>query len=304
VEPITLLYKVQTNHSNLNPKKTPFSKKFPFLPTSMRLYCLIVSTVAFFRTFASAQENWEKDPRCPRYGDETPALDNINPSRRWLEDGPAGTGEPIRRSNVAVKSTKNLRGVHRQLVEIYNFQLKMYWEEGYCWQNEWKDRKWCLECEETRCDPDNHLWLKKCDADKEEQRFTYEIINATTQEVKISPLGQKDLCWTAIGEKEMMLKECGDSYKDQVTGLDKQVLVGFAEGGRFQLHPKGFAESNPSVYKCISSHLHPKVSLRFSKECSTCFSCHAPLITFLNLHYPRRKISFMPTYVNRLALLT
>lgn len=264
---------------------------------------LIVATVVSFPTLASAEQDWDEDPRCRGYGNKTRALGTIEPSRRWLKDDPVETGKPIRRSGVTVKANKNLRGVHRLLDEIYNFQLKLYWDEGHCWHNEWKERKWCLECEETSCDLDSHLWLKKCDDDREEQRFTYEIINVTTQAVKISPLNRNDLCWTAIREKEMMLKECGDSYKDEVTGLDNQVLIGFAEGGRFQLHPNGFDESNPNVYKCISSHPHPEVSLRFSKECSSCF-CRAPLITLLKLCYLRRKILFMPSYVTWLALLT
>jgi hypothetical protein len=264
----------------------------------MRVGCLIVATVAFFRTFASAEENWDEDPRCPGYGNKT------KPNTRFLKNGLAETGTPIRRSNVVAKPDKNLRGVHRKLDEIYNFQLKMYWEEGYCWQNEWEDREWCLECEGTSCGQDNHLWLKKCDDDKDEQRFTYKIINATTQAVKISPLDRQDLCWTTIGDKEMMLKECGDTYKDEVTRLDKQVLIGFAEGGRFQLHPDGFDETNPNVYMCISSHLHPKVSLRVTTECSSCFACRGSLTILLKLHHSRRKTSFMPICVNRHALLT
>jgi len=35
---------------------------------------------------------------------------------------------------------------HRQLQNI-DFQVKMYWAEGFCWQDEWIERRWCWQCE-------------------------------------------------------------------------------------------------------------------------------------------------------------
>lgn len=39
---------------------------------------------------------------------------------------------------------------HRRL-EDFNFQIKMHWEEGFCWQEEWRERKWCWQCEGGNC---------------------------------------------------------------------------------------------------------------------------------------------------------
>lgn len=229
----------------------------------MRIGCLIVAAIAVFGQFESAY-GWNEDPRCPGYENEGKrALDTIEPSMRLLENSLAETGKRIDDSNVEVKSKKNLRGVHRQLDGEFNFQLKMYWEEGYCWQEEWDEREWCLECEGSSCGEDDHLWLQKCDDDEDEQRFTYEIVDATTQAVKIKPLDRQDLCWTRVAVNEHQLQPCGDGFKDEITGLDKQVLIGLTESGSFELHPNGFAnEINGLVNetRCMCNHHHPKVS--------------------------------------------
>ena len=222
----------------------------------MRLGFLIAMTIAFFGTFASADEKWDVDSRCT--------------SRKGARQTIGRPNEPGTRKRIdghkdAVKPNKNLRAVdrtrHRRL-DIFNFQVKMYWEEGYCWQDEWDEREWCLECEGSDCGEDDHLWVKKCDDDEDEQRFTYEIVNETIHAVKIKPLNRQDLCWTRTEINKHQLKPCGDhTYTDEVTGLDRQVIIGFKESGRFEMHPNGFDdETNPDNAKCMSTHHHPKVS--------------------------------------------
>ena len=228
----------------------------------MRVGCLIVAVVIVLDTNASA---WEEDPRCPGYGSGRRSLKAPYETYvRLFEDVLVEKGKPIDGSSVEVKANKYLRGVegrsYRQLNQIFNFQVQMYWEEGYCWQNEWDKRDWCWECEGSGCGEDDHLWIKKCDDDEDEQRFTYEIVNEMIRAVKIKPLSRQDLCWTRTAVNEHQLKPCGDNYKDEVTGLDLQVLIGFAESGRFQLHPNGFDDTNLNSSKCMTTHHHPKVS--------------------------------------------
>jgi hypothetical protein len=55
-------------------------------------------------------------------------------------------------SQMSNSSSDPLRGdiddsAHRQLSGDFHFQIKMYWEEGFCWQDEWRERKWCWQCE-------------------------------------------------------------------------------------------------------------------------------------------------------------
>ena len=224
--------------------------------SNMRLGCLLVATVAFFCEFSSANE-WNEDPRCPGYGTS---------GRRVFDISESDNRKPIDGLKATVKPNKNLRIVEptsrRQLEDIFNFQIKIYWEEGYCWQDEWDEREWCLECEGPGCGEDDHLWLKKCDDDEDEQRFTYEIVNEMIRAVKIKPLNRQDLCWTRTMVNKHQLKPCGNhTYTDEVTGLDLQVIINFTEISWFEPHPNGFAnEKNPRNFKCLSSQHHPKVS--------------------------------------------
>jgi hypothetical protein len=56
-------------------------------------------------------------------------------------------------------------------------------DTGYCWQDEWEDRKWCLECEGSSCGEDDYLWIKKCDEDEKEQvRQIHLIVNSLKQQ--------------------------------------------------------------------------------------------------------------------------
>jgi hypothetical protein len=222
----------------------------------MRVGYLTVTFVAAFGTLTSA-EIWVEDPRCPGYGKwgRRRTFDPNENAIRLFEDGLTETGKQNDGSNIAVMSNKNLRGIkpasHRHLNNITNFQIKMYWEEGYCWQEEWEEREWCLECEAS-CGQDDHIWLQKCDEGEVKQRFTYENINQTIKAVKIKPLNRQDLCWTRTGINEMQLKPCGDSYKDE-EGRDLQILIGFEEIGKFELHPNGHDKTNPGSSKCMDN---------------------------------------------------
>ena len=221
----------------------------------MRLGFLIATSVAV-STVTSA-EIWVEDPRCPGYGKwgRRRTFDPDENDMKLFEEGLTETEKPVDGSNVAIKSNKNLRAIkpasHRHLNGIINFQIKMYWEEGYCWQEEWNEREWCLECE-TSCVQDDHLWLRKCDEGENKQRFTYETINQATKAVKIKPLSRQDLCWTRTGINEMQLQPCGNSYKAGV-GRDLQILIGFEEIGKFELNPNGYDKTNPGSLKCMNN---------------------------------------------------
>jgi hypothetical protein len=184
----------------------------------------ILSVAALLSTLATA---WEEDSRCSR--------------RRALDPNKTDTNLGIQKSEqvAAVSPDKNLRGpeANRQLRQL-TFMLKMYWEEGYCWQEEWRERKWCLKCEGSKCNEDDHLLLDNCSWNDDEQWFVHESIDADERKIKLKPWTNPDLCWTRTGDSTHTLKPCGNNYVDS-TGRDAQVLIGFKESGEFELHPNG-----------------------------------------------------------------
>jgi hypothetical protein len=50
----------------------------------------------------------------------------------------------------------------------------------------------------------------------------------------------------------MQLKPCGDNYND-AKGRDLQVLIGFDEIGKFELHHNGQDKTNPGNLKCMTN---------------------------------------------------
>jgi hypothetical protein len=72
------------------------------------------------------------------------------------------------------------------------FRLKMYWQEGYHWQEEDFERKWCLECADctalnfdgtgaqcravTACAVNHQLWIRNCDATSRRDWFAVDTV--------------------------------------------------------------------------------------------------------------------------------
>jgi hypothetical protein len=119
------------------------------------------------------------------------------------------------------------------------FNLKLYWEKGYCWQAEWKERKWCMECAGNTCDEDDILEIQVCE-DTKRQEFTWVPAEGGGR-LKVS---NKNLCLQRMSPNFFKLKTCSATIK--------QILVGFITDGPFELHP--YEDEN----KCLNQHHHPK----------------------------------------------
>ena len=114
-------------------------------------------------------------------------------------------------------------------------------------QEEWEEREWCLECQGSKCNENDYLWVKKCDDDIH-QRFIYEEI-AGSGGGRIKPLTRPDLCWERTRVNAYQLRPCSTNYT--------QILMGFSQSGRFELHPYGHDKTDP-VCKLLNQHHHPK----------------------------------------------
>jgi hypothetical protein len=209
----------------------------------------LISTIALLSGLVAA---WDVDDRCLRRRErEGFPFDSSEPDTSLTED----EKESIPFDSSMVSSTKRLRGsnpyANRDLESLTVFQVKMYWEEGYCWQEEWKERSWCWECEGGSCGENDYLWLQECSSSSS-QKFLYEPV-AGSGGGSIKPYSSLDLCWTKTRVNAHQLKPCGDNYTDS-RGRDQQVLIGFAFDSEFELHPNGYHdESNPDSFKCLDN---------------------------------------------------
>jgi hypothetical protein len=219
------------------------------LATSI-LIAITATTAAIHADAATKEVKWDEDPRCRR----NRKLYNPNePDPQLVEDGLTIEGIRSRPRNTSNEAppppeTRRLRG--RKLGSDTKFQLKMYHEKGYCWQDEWDDPEWCLECEGRKCGEDDYLWIKRCDEDEDEQWFVYREISGTGGG-QLSPYERQDLCWERTRVNAHQLRPCDDDER-------KQIIKGIQYDGKFEMHPNGRPDD------CLEQHHDPK-----SEEVST-----------------------------------
>ena len=215
---------------------------------TMKLAVVATAVVSLFSTITSA---WDVSPECLRRRQ----LSASNETVQFLtdEEGPVEKSGPyheiVDRSGLNV-TNKNLRGsgmvaAHRELEDVDYFQIRMYWEEGYCWQEENFERPWCWECEGSSCGKNDMIVTMKCKSTSK-QRFVYEEVKSNGMVIggKIKPYTRQDLCFERTRVNAYQLKTCDSNTN--------QIIVGFALDGRFELHPYGIEE------KCLTQHHHPK----------------------------------------------
>jgi hypothetical protein len=135
-----------------------------------------------------------------------------------------------------------------------SFRLRLYWEEGYYWQEERGETFWCMECGE--CRENDSVYIKWC-GDSIRQQFTK--VGDT-----IRPLSDQALCFTMTGthseNRPIRLVPC----MDKRSGSDEQRFGGFHPNERFELHPLG------DTSLCLSQAHHPKDDERvWPDSCTT-----------------------------------
>ena len=208
------------------------------MPTTKDMMLAVVSISILF----SVAIAWEVDDRCP---------DPPPPPRRLLQhdiDDADMASEP--------SLSPYLRGTNDQRNLLSSFQLKMFWKEGYCWQEEWIERKWCMSCQGEKCTPGERLWLQFCDAGQVTQQFYYlPVANSGNGQLKTA---SENLCLERVSDEVFKLYEC------KTTNRDNQLFVGIKTDGRlFELSPKGKTD------KClVNFEHHPKgEELIYSTTC-------------------------------------
>ena len=124
-----------------------------------------------------------------------------------------------------------------------DFKLKMYWEEGYYWQEETFERKWCMRCRDGDCEIGDKLYIETCSDDGVE-RFDFDYVNS--EEVLIKVHGT-DRCLER-SNKEVYIRSCDSGKSSQRWWA--------ANGGfdeyRFEISQLG------ATNLCVTQRHHPK----------------------------------------------
>ena len=166
-------------------------------------------------------------------------------------------------SNEVSVFTPALRGSDRALqTQQLRFNMKMYWESDFCWQEETFDRRWCMACEGNICNENDRILISTCDANSSIQHFVWEPVSGTTG--KLKPYSRQDLCWEKVRPIRFRLKPCRDT--------NDQLVNGWTSSDKFELHP--FGEPN----KCLTQEHDPKAGEEIYSE-----SCTIARADFTNL---------------------
>ena len=148
----------------------------------------------------------------------------------------------------------------------FSFRLRMHWQRGYYWQDDWSDREmyWCMECASESCEENDDIYIDYC-SDKDKQQFRK--VGYT-----LRPTLNSNLCLTYIGDASHSMVEA----KLVLSGKEHILLrpclssrSGFTEqnfediewnGEAFELHPLGRRD------QCITQWHHPKAKERLYPE--------------------------------------
>ena len=221
---------------------------------------LVATIVLIITSFVSAAD-WDCDKRCPNY-DECVK----DSGRRLLDDENEAHLETFlherTQANPALRGPTGEVNENGRELESRYFHLKMYHEESrdYCWQGEWEDRRWCLECKGSSCDEGEELEIRKCQRGKNDQQFVYEKVSGSGGG-RIRPYSKQRLCLVQSdpkGKRRMItLEDCDDNSYD-----NHEIFFGFSFQREFKIVPKELDDH------CLTQEHYPRAGERvYAEEC-------------------------------------
>eukprot|EP00934_Nitzschia_sp_Nitz4_P004866 Nitzschia sp. Nitz4//scaffold45_size130396//72961//74076//NITZ4_003455-RA/size130396-exonerate_est2genome-gene-0.63-mRNA-1//1//CDS//3329552416//4856//frame0 len=136
-----------------------------------------------------------------------------------------------------------------------NFFLKLYWEEGYYWQEESFERKWCMRCRSGSCSLGDKLYVEEC-SDSGVQRFDFNYVSSDEVLIKLHGTSR---CLQRQS-RDIFVRTC-----DSSNSLQKwETRQGEFDEYRFEISQKS------ATNLCITQRHHPKPDEEVELEpCST-----------------------------------
>jgi hypothetical protein len=176
-----------------------------------------------------------------------------------------------------ITTMPTMRPTDRSPIGSYEFKLRLDWQSGYFWQEDWAEFWWCAECtsceeysttdgtdgdcsyvypnqdNSSNCEEGHFLWMQTC---KDHSRSNFEIIKNAGIGDQIRVFST-NLCLSAVFNRWIQLKTCDNTDSDQLFGpinnLDK-----------FEIRPYDQRLLPMDQANCVSQSHHPK-----AEECKT-----------------------------------
>lgn len=136
------------------------------------------------------------------------------------------------------------------------FRLRLYWEEGYFWQERSTETWWCMSCADNyQCKRNSKLKINNCKvASNRDTRFVVKRINRNYQ----FRVTNTKLCLQKMRGRSLRLKPCSKNKLQQ--------FKDYSLTEKFDLRPVRYSS------RCLSQHHHPKQDEEVYAE--TCAKAH------------------------------
>jgi hypothetical protein len=119
------------------------------------------------------------------------------------------------------------------------FRIKMWWQEGYYWQEESFERKWCFQCRSS-CNVGVEIAIRECS----NSNTKFQFVGSGQVQVKVV---DKDLCMELMSDNvKITLQKCSSSSRQKFTDGP-----GDFNGQKFELQ-------TVAVAGCLSQPHHPR----------------------------------------------
>lgn len=150
-----------------------------------------------------------------------------------------------------------------------DFQVRLYWEQGYFWQETYEEAFWCMECAMCQsftlndgwegecevpgstiesCHEGHQIWVRHCQDTR--RLFTFEIIKnlGTGDQVRVH---DTDLCFSIFENTFLELRLCDKTQPSQLFNpID--------DTHKFELRPYDQRDLSMVDANCLSQRHHPK----------------------------------------------
>lgn len=131
------------------------------------------------------------------------------------------------------------------------FRLKMYWEEGYYWQENINEKWWCMSCQDGSCVSGSKMELRNCENKDDDLDALFVAVGPYDNVSHQFRVANSNLCLMKMGRgRAIKLKPC---KKPTEKHFELQLFKGFKPDEKFDLRPSTYLD------RCLSNHHHPKV---------------------------------------------
>eukprot|EP00980_Cylindrotheca_fusiformis_P021849 scaffold8682_cov122-Cylindrotheca_fusiformis.AAC.6 len=167
----------------------------------------------------------------------------------------------------SVQPTVSMEPTFQPISSNWRFKLKLYWEEGYFWQEETRERYWCMECtrcnsygrgdgweygcesydngSEDSCREGDALWVRDC----RDRGARFNVLQKHKSGYLLR-LDDSNLC-IERSNVHLMIKRCDMDEKDQL-------WMPWHDFSKFELRPYEQRDRDAKDAYCVSQTHHPK----------------------------------------------